>query len=252
LLIPENDTQLAILADTSFQFTARQTTALLQAVANIEHGEHFVRSILFVAHIGPLRHSGSEFDRQMRRIHDIVTSEPETVLESGTFIIDLANLPSAATEDLDETSYYWLLNFFMADGETISRTLLDTEEPILRRETVETHFESGEDRTATFGDFLTRPEDGRKYLPRLLSAVDQDNSPRVYRFLDQLQQNLKQGTDPPQVLLDLLETNGMIKPETDAKDVYQIREFPSNTNSASFYGIGPLRSWTTTLLQANE
>jgi len=252
LLIPENDTQLAILADTSFQFTPRQTTALLQAVANIEYGEHFVRSILFVTHIGPIRHSGSEFDREVRRIHDIVTSELENVLESGAAIVDLADLPSTATEDLDETSYYWLLNFFMADGETISRTLLDTAEPILRRETVESHFEAEEDRTATFAEFLTRPEDGRKYLPRLLSAVDPDNSPRVYRFLDQLQQNLEQGTDPPQVLLDLLETNGMIEPETDEKDVYRIREFPSNTNSASFYGIGPLRSWTTTLLQASE
>lgn len=252
LFIPENDTQLTTLADTSLQFTPTQTTALLQAVANIEHGEHFVRSILFVTHIGPLRHSGHEFDREMRRIHDIVTSEPETVLESGTDIVDLSDLPSTVTVDLDETSYYWLLNFFMADGETISRTLLDTDDPVLRRETVEAHFEAGEDRTATFEEFLTRPDDGRKYLPRLLSAVDSADSPRVYRFLEQLQVNLEQGTAPPQVLLDLLETNGMIEPETDEKDVYRIREFPSNTNSASFYGIGPLRSWTTTLLQANE
>lgn len=252
LFIPENDAQLATLADTSLQFTPNQTTALLQAVANIEYGEHFVRSILFVTHIGPLRHSGSEFGREMRRIHDIVTSDPETVLESGKAIVDFADLPSTATEDLDETSYYWLLNFFMADGETISRKLMDTEEPILRRETVEAYFGKGEDRTATFEEFLTRPEDGRKYLPRLLSEVDPEDSPRVYRFLDQLQQNLEQGTDPPQVLLDLLEINRVIEPETDEKDVYRIREFPSNTNSASFYGIGPLRNWTTTLLQANE
>lgn len=252
LFIPENDAQLAILADTSFQFTPRQTTALLQAVANIEYGEHFVRSILFVTHISPRKHSGSEFEREMRRIHDIVTSEPKTVLASGEAIVNLTDLPSAATENLDETSYYWLLNFFMADGETISRELLDTEEPVLRRETVQAHFEKGEDRTTTFEDFLTRPEDGRKYLPRLLSAVDPDNSPRVYRFLDQLQKNLEHGTDPPQVLLDLLEANGMIEPETDEKQVYRIQEFPSNTNAASFYGIGPLRSWTTTLLQANE
>lgn len=252
LFISENESQLAILAETSFRFTPAQTTALLQAVANIEHGEHFLRSILFVTHIGPLKHSGSEFDREMRRIHDIVTSDPETVLESGTAIVDLADLPPSATTDLDETSYYWLLNFFMADGETISRELLDTEDRILRRETVEAHFDAGTDRTATFEAFLTRPADSRRYLPRLLSAVDPETSTRVYRFLDQLQESLEQGTDPPQVLLELLETNGVIEPETDEKDVYRIREFPSNTNSASFYGIGPLRSWTTTLLQANE
>ena len=252
LFIPENETQLAILADTSFQFTPHQIAALLQAVANIKHGEHFVRSILFVTHIGPRRHSGSEFNREMRRIHDIVKSDVETVLRSGTAIVDLADLPSTTTEDLDETSYYWLLNFFMADGETISRELLDTEEPILRRETVESHFERGEDRTATFEDFLTRPEDGREYLPRLLSAIDPDHSPRVYRFLDQLQSTLEQGTDPPQALLDLLEANGVVEPESKKKEVYRIREFPSNTNSASFYGIGALRSWTTTFIQANE
>lgn len=252
LFIPANDAQLGTLADPSFEFTPAQTTALLQAVANIDYGEHFVRSILFVAHIGPRKHSGPEFDREMRRIHDIVTADSETVLESGKAIVNLEDLPPTATRDLDETSYYWLLNFFMADGETISRELLDTNEPILRRDTVEEHFETGEDRTETFEDFLARPEDGRTYLPRLLSAVDPEESTRVYRFLDQLRDNLDQGTDPPQVLLDLLETNGMIERESDEKDVYRIREFPSNTNSASFYGIGPLRSWTTTLLQANE
>lgn len=252
LLIPENEPQLATLADTSFGFTPAQTTALLQAVATIEYGEHFVRSILFVTHIDPRKYSGSEFEREMRRIHDIVTAEPESVLASAKSIVDLEDLPPAATENLDETSYHWLLNFFMADGETISRTLLDIDEPVLRHETVEAHFEAGADRTAKFQEFLTRREDGRTYVPRLLSEVDSDNSPRIYRFLEQLERTLEQGTDPPQALLDLLEANGMIEPETDEKDVYRIREFPSNTNSASFYGIGPLRNWTTTLLQANE
>lgn len=252
LFISENDTQIATLADTSFEFTSEQTTALLQAVATIEHGEHFVRSSLFVTHIGPQKHSGSELDREMRRIHDIVTSRSETILKSGSAIVDLSALPPDATQNLDETSYYWLLNFFMADGETISRELLDTEDPIIQRETVEAHFEMGADRTVTFEDFLIRPEDGLEYLHRLLAEIDPDDSPRVYRFLEQLLTNLEQGTDPPQVLLDLLETNGTIEPETDKKETYRIREFPSNTNSASFYGIDPLRSWTTTLLRANE
>jgi hypothetical protein len=54
------------------------------------------------------------------------------------------------------------------------------------------------------------------------------------------------------VLLDLLETNGTIEAETEQKDSYRIREFPTNTSGASFYGIGPLRDWTETLLKANE
>ncbi len=252
LFIAENETQLAVLADTSFRFTQRQTTALLQAVVNIKRGEHFVRSILFVTHIGPLKHSGSEFNREMRRIHDIVTSNPETVLESAAAIVATDQLPSIASEDLDETSYYWLLNFFMADGETISRELLNTKSPVLTREYVESHFEAGSERTGSFEEFLMRPEDGGRYLPRLLSEIDASGSPRVHRFLNQLQTSLEQGTDAPEVLLDLLETNGVIEPETDKKEVYRIREFPSNTNRASFYGIGPLRSWTTTLLQAHE
>lgn len=252
LLIPENEPHLITLAETSFQFTPAQTTALFQAVATIEHGEHFVRSILFVAHIGPLKHSGNEFDREMRRIHDIVTSAPETIVESGTNLVELSDLPSSATTDLDETSYYWLLNFFMADGETISRELLDTDAPILERVTVEAHFENRADRTGTFEEFLSRPDDGLNYLPRLLSEIDPNESPRIHRFLTQLRTNFEQGTDPPQVLLDLLETNGTIEPETDDQETYRIREFPSNTNSASFYGIGPLRNWTETLLEAYE
>lgn len=252
LFIPENDPHLVTLADTSFRFTQAQTTALLQAIAAVDHGEHFVRSILFVTHIGPQKHSRNEFNREMRHIHDIVTSKPETVIESAAAIVDLDTLPQTATENLDETSYYWLLNFFMADGETISRTLLDTNDPIIERDTVEEHFEASEDRTESFEDFLTRPDDGLEYLPRLLSEVDPSNSPRVYRFLDQLQTSLEQGRDPPQVLLDLLERNGTIESESDEKETYRIREFPSDTNSASFYGIGPLRNWTQTFLQAHE
>jgi hypothetical protein len=252
LLVPENGPQIDVLADTSFRFTPAQATALLQAVAELEHGQHFVRSILFVTHIGPLKHSGSEFDREMRRIHDIVTSDSEAILESGSAIVDLKDLPTEATTHLDETSYYWLLNFFMADGETISRTLLDTEDPILSREVVEAHFDQQADRTGTFEDFLTRTEAGLEYLPRLLSEIDPDDSHRIHRFLNQLETNLEQRTDPPQVLLDLLEVNGTIEPETEARETYRIREFPTNTNSASFYGIGPLRGWTETLLQANE
>lgn len=252
LFIPDNESQLATLADPEFRFTLAETTALLRAVAAIEHGEHFLRSILFVTHIDPQNHSGAEFDREMRRIHDIVTSNPDSVLESGRGLVDLDALPPKITQNLDETSYHWLLNFFMADGETISRELLDTNEPIITRQTVNEYFEAGRDRTATFEDFLFRPDDGLKYLPRLLSELNHSNSPRVYAFLDQLQTNLRHGTDPPQVLLDLLNATGTLEPESEESDTYRIREHPANTNSASFYGIGPLRTWTNTLLQSHE
>jgi hypothetical protein len=188
----------------------------------------------------------------MRRIHDIVTTDSTRVLESGAKIADLDDLPQKVVQDLDETSYYWLLNFFMADGETIARTLLDTEDPILERNQVVEYFDEEREGARTFVDFLTRPEDGLEYLPRLLDQIHSDQSPRVYHFLSQLRTNLEQGTDPPQVLLDLLETNGTIEAETEQKDSYRIREFPTNTSGASFYGIGPLRDWTETLLKANE
>lgn len=252
LFIPENDAEVAVLADPSFHFTPAHTAALLRAVANLEHGHHFVRSMFFVIHIGPLKHSGTEFDREMRRIHDIVNTDSTRVLEIGSKIAELDDLPPKVVHDLDETSYYWLLNFFMADGETIARTLLNTDDPILGREEVIEYFEEERERARTFSDFIARPEDGLEYLPRLLDQIHSDESPRVYHFLDQLRTNLEQGTDPPQVLLDLLETNGTIEPETEQKDSYRIREFPTNTGDASFYGIGPLRDWAETLLKANE
>lgn len=250
LLIPENEPVIQRLTDTSFRFTADETTALLQAVAAIEYGRHFIRSILFVIYIDPVRHSSTEFSREMRRIHDLVTSDVQDILETGSRHLDISDLPSEITSDLDETSYYWLLNFFMADGETIARTLLDTTETVITRDDVETYFEDDADRTAEFYDFLARPEDGLEYLPRILAEISPEDSHRVHRFLSQLREDIEDGTEPPKVLLNLLEANGVIEEETEG--TYRIREYPSNTNSASFYGIGPLKNWTETILASHE
>jgi hypothetical protein len=250
LLVPENEDAVEVLADTSFRFTPAQSTALLRAVASIEYGRHFIRSILFVIYLDPRRHSGSEFSREMRRIHDLVTDDADAVIRTGSSLVDLRELPAGVLEDLDETSYYWLLNFFMADGETISRKLLDTTDPVITVNDVESYFESNRDRAAEFQDFLSRAEDGLTYLPRMLSEMSATESPRVYRFLSQLQDSIEEGTRPPQVLLDLLEANGTI--EKEAAESYRIREYPSNTNTASFYGIGPLKNWTETILTSYE
>lgn len=250
LLVPENEDAVEVLADTSFRFTPAQSTALLRAVASIEYGRHFIRSILFVIYLDPRRHSGSEFSREMRRIHDLVTDDADAVIRTGSSLVDLRELPAGVLEDLDETSYYWLLNFFMADGETISRNLLDTTDPVITVNDVESYFESNRDRAAEFQDFLSRAEDGLTYLPRMLSEMSATESPRVYRFLSQLQDSIEEGTRPPQVLLDLLEANGTI--EKEAAESYRIREYPSNTNTASFYGIGPLKNWTETILTSYE
>jgi hypothetical protein len=250
LLVPENEDAIRTLADTTFRFTPEQSTALLRAVTSIEHGRHFIRSVLFVIYLDPRRHSGSEFNREMRRIHDLVTDDAEAVIRTGSSLVDLRELPTDVLEDLDETSYYWLLNFFMADGETISRTLLDRPDPVITVGDVEEYFESNRDRAAAFQDFLSRSEDGLTYLPRMLSEMSVAESPRVHKFLTRLLAAVEEGTTPTQVLLDLLEANGTI--EEEAAGSYRIREYPSNTSGASFYGIGPLKGWTETILISYE
>ncbi len=250
LFVPENEDATEVLADTSFRFTPAQSTALLQAVAAIEYGRHFIRSVLFVLYLDPRKYSGSEFSGEMRRIHDLVIDDDQAVIRSGSVLLDLRELPVVVLENLDETSYFWLLNFFMADGETISRTLLDTADSVITVADVESYFEDDRERAGKFHEFLTRSEDGREYLPRILSEISSTESPRVHRFLNQLLSVIEDGTAPPQVLLELLETNGTI--EEEASGSYRIREYPSNTNSASFYGISPLKNWTETILASYE
>ncbi len=250
LFTTENTDAIETLADTSFQITPEQSTALLRAMASIEHGRHFIRSVLFVIYLDPRNHSGSEFNREMRRIHDLVTDDAEAVIHTGSSLLDLRELPTEVLQDLDETSYYWLLNFFMADGETISRTLLDTDKPVITVADVESYFEDERKRASEFYDFLSRGDDGLEYLSRILTEISATESSRVHRFLTLLRDVIEQGTAPSQALLDLLEVNGSI--EEEAGDSYRIREFPSNTNKASFYGIGPLKNWTETILVSYE
>lgn len=250
LLVPENEDVIAVLADTSFRFTPAQSTALLRAVTALEHGRHFIRSVLFVIYLDPRSHSGSGFSQAMRRIHDLVTEDPEAVVRTGASLVNIQELPDSVLTDLDETSYFWLLNFFMADGETIARTLLDTEEPVLTTADVREYFDDSRDRADNFADFVSRVDDGLEYLPRMLSEISATESPRVHRFLTQLRESFEGGTTPPNVLLDLLVMNGTV--EKEASDTYRIREYPSNTNAASFYGIGPLKNWTETILASYE
>lgn len=250
LLVPANEDVIDTLAETSMRITPQQTTALLRAIAAIDHGRHFIRSALFIIYIDPTKHSGSEFTQEMRRIHDIVTSDANAVVEMAGQLVDIGDLPRDVMQDLDKTSYFWLLNFFMADGETISRTLLDTTDQVITRGDVQAYFEENRERATHFHGFVSRAEDGQEYLPRLLTELSVDESPRVYRFLSQLHDNIEAGDPPAAVLLDLLATNGAIEEET--ADTYRILEYPSNTNQASFYGIGPLRNWTQTMLASYE
>ncbi len=250
LLIPENEVPMRTLANTRLRFTSDEATALLQAVGGINHGRHFIRSMLFIIYIDSTKQSGSEFRREMRHIYDIVGTEENAILDAGRQHLDLTRLPPEILSDLQETSFFWLLNFFMADGETITRNLLNTEDSTIRIQRVKDYFDDEREFANEFDEFLAKSKACKKYLPQMLEEISASESPRIHRFLTQLYADIEERTATEQTLINLLAVNGTVEQETE--ETYLIKQYPSNLNAASFYGINPLKNWTETILASYD
>lgn len=250
LIIPENEEPMRTLANTRLRFTSDEATALLQAVGGINHGRHFIRSMLFIIYIDSAKQSTSEFRREMRHIYDIVGTKEDAILDAGRKHLDLTRLPPEILSDIQETSFFWLLNFFMADGETITRNLLNTEDSTIRIQRVKDYFDDEREFANEFDGFLAKNKACEEYLPRMLEEISASESPRIHRFLTQLYADIEEGTATEQTLINLLAVNGTVEQET--KNTYLIKQYPSNLNAASFYGINPLKNWTETILASYD
>lgn len=230
------------LANTDLSFTAEEAGALLGAVGRLPNGEHFLRSLLFILHLDPTTHSGGEISQQMRRVYDFVSAEPDALFETARRY-GLADRFENILEDMEKTAFFWLLNFFMATGETIARDLLEDLESPLTEADVLDYFEEHESRSERFRSFFDYSEAAGKYLPELAEVVTDDV--KTANFVDTLIQGIESELSLASIFIKLLESQGTISEISEGH--YFVESRPQNTNPASFYGIGPLTSWAATL-----
>lgn len=237
--------QRSTLGNTRLQFTADEATALLEAVRRIDHGEHFLRSLMFMLYLDPAAHRRDEITQQMRHLYDTVTEDPEEIVTTVQTEYLLSVFDDRVVEGLNATAFYWVLNFFMADGETIARDLLDEIDSPIDVGDVRDYFDSNSSTADRYRSFFRYTDECQTHLSTLLTELRETDAGTTVTFVETLMSGLDEGLDPAALFLELLASQGTVTEKSEGQ--YLISTRPQNTNAASFYGIGPLISWAETL-----
>lgn len=233
--------QRSTLANTRLEFTSKEAMALLDAVGRIKNGEHFLRSLIFILYLDPTAHHRDEITQQMRHLYHSVTEGPEEIVTTVRTEYSLSDIDDQIVEGLDATAFYWVLNFFMADGETIARSLLDDIDSPINAANVREFFGSHPSITDQYRSFFQYTDECQPHLSALLSELRETDAGPTVAFIETLVAGIDDGLDPAELFLELLVSQGTISEKSAGQ--YLISTRPQNTNPASFYGIGPLISW---------
>lgn len=237
--------QRSTLANTRLEFTAEEAMALLNAVGRIDHGEHFLRSLMFMLYLDPTAHHRAEITQQMRHLYDFVIEDPAEIVTAVQAEYSITAIDDRVMEGLDATAFYWVLNFFMADGETIARDLLDDIDSPIDAADVREYLDSHPSNADQYRSFFQYTDECQPHLSTLLSELRETDAGTTVAFIETLMAGIDSGLDPTELFLELLASQGTIIEKSAGQ--YLINTRPQNTNPASFYGIGPLISWAATL-----
>lgn len=237
--------QRSSLGNTRLEFTAEEAKSLLNAVGRMDHGEHFLRSLMFMLYLDPSKHHRDEITQQMRHLYDLVNEDPEEIVTTVQMRYPLSAFDNRVLDGLDSTAFYWVLNFFMADGETIARDLLEDIDSPIDVGDVRVYFDSNPSRANRYQSFFQYTDECQPYLSTLISELRETDAGVTVSFVEKLMIGLDEGSNPAELFLELLVSQGTITEKSAGQHLINTR--PQNTNPASFYGIGPLISWAETL-----
>jgi hypothetical protein len=239
------------LANTRFAVSADEANAFLEAVQHREWGEYLVGSILLIATIGPFQDNASIMD-ELRQLPQLYESRDDIVTSSLATFPD-ADFAPAVRDALQELSYFWSVNYFLADGEDLARKLFTAADgDTFTQADVDTLFAT-EATAQSFEDFLelSHRDQYARQLADLIDLLEEMGESDVAEFLRTYEAVLGEGLSTTDTFLELLKAREMIIPEDE---YYQITAPFQDNDSAGFYGVSEVISWTKTLVaaQANE
>jgi hypothetical protein len=239
------------LADSvkGFTFSQAEAKALVELIQESDSGEFLLPSILLVVAADPLADHSVDRDR-LWGIHEEILSNVDSVIDRAMRQLEPLGITSVSAPDLERISFYWALNYFLADGESIARRLIDDDAPIRRGE-VNTVFERNGEKPTAFVAFCSRLErrtDWQRYLEDAIERLERNDSSDVASYLTTLLRLAREGRFPTDVFLSLLEEQGTVEELTSEQ--YTVTARVSDSDSAIFYGVNELVNWTKVLLES--
>lgn len=237
------------LANTNLKFTVEEIVSLLNALQSNQKGTYFLRSLLLVSYFDPLNHHNRYIIERMRNILDLyrtTTDFKEGVLAKFKNI----NFNPEILAGLEESCFYWELNYFLADGEDISRDLLRNNPETVTSSEIAHYFSKGKNQSLeNFKNFFQKFRDNKRrhYLESLIKTLNVGGGEKVAKFLATLLDGIEKSLDLSEVFVNLLLLEGTIEKETE--NLYSVTSLPKELTSATFYGIDPLIDWSRTMLR---
>ncbi|RLI82467.1 hypothetical protein DRP04_03895 [Archaeoglobales archaeon] len=241
--------QLSKLANNNFEFTKEEFKALLNVLQSTERGRFVLRSMLLLTYLDPLNNKNKTIIAKMRDIFEIykrAKNFEETVTEKfGNFRFDQSVL-----NGLEESSFYWELNFFLVDGEEIARNLLENRN-IIKESEIQRYFsEKNDEHVDYFKTFLIRLEDEKRRvcLTNLISKLKRKGERAIANYMEKLLEGVNKHHEPYIIFLNLLLEKKTLKKEV-GKIYSVVAPPPKDVPSALFYGIEPLLDWLRVILK---
>lgn len=236
---------LKSLCNTNFEFNKEEIETFLESLETSEAGRHLLRSILIVSYFDP---------RQKKNLHDELKQVGDLYEQNSDFETKAKErfkdftFSSSNVQDLGEATFFWEINYFLADGETIAREVLVDKSKIYKRN-IEKEIISSEsyEDFEKFYENLSRKDRWQKHLSELIRKYEGKQG-RVVKFLRELLRCVKEDIDTTQMFLELLETRGTL----EKKSEISFRALTSSSedyNDAPFWGVDSLIGWTETILE---
>lgn len=251
-MLSETDHEaLTRFGNTDVRFTSADREALFEILSGFEKGRRLIHSFIFMSYLDPTA-SSTDTDR-LRNIYQIYTDHPQEVIQRAEDRLDI-EFDESTTANIEATSFNYILNFFLTDGETISRKLLASREKSdpVTIEDVDRFFRQNRatlPEISQFEQFLDYTAACERFLPPLIEAYEADNASDIATFLDQVRTELAANDRISKLLLEILAHRGTLAKSGGQTDSYRVEQPPKNTTSASFYGVNRVMDWTRTLLK---
>ncbi len=250
------DASLEPLANTNFRFRRKEVEAFIQALSLTQKGEYLLRSFVLIAYFDPLSNDNDSIKGKLRRVSDIYRKDDSfTDQAAGKF--RGITLPESILGELEESCFFWALNFFLGDGEDIARKLLnekrEEEKSTLSTKDVEEYFQRSDNfRVNYIREIYKRlKQRWEGELSNLIENLRRKGESGVADYLELLSDCLEKNLEIEKTFLKLLNNQGTIEKEADDLHIV-VNPYSDSSPSASFYAIDQAISWTKRVLRGGQ
>ncbi|OUJ18312.1 hypothetical protein AMET1_1223 [Methanonatronarchaeum thermophilum] len=250
-----SDSDLQPLANTDYRFNKREIKAFIHALNSTEKGSYLLRSFILIAYFNPTS-TGNSIKDKLRRVSHLY-KEDENFSNQAKSKFKGINIPEKILEGLEESCFFWDLNFFLGDGEDIARKLLNEkkkeEKSSLSLKDVERYFKNSKNPKVDYIEEIYKrlQERWQTNFPHFIEDLKERNESDVAEYMEILSDCIEGNLEIEEAFMKLLENQDTIEKEAD--DLYIIiKPYSDSSPSASFYAVNQAINWTRRVVEGSR